>query len=140
MWYQPARAARERPLPEPPGAVPLGAPPHYDERDDTQALQSPFPPDAGSVARGQSLFIERCASCHGPKGHGGGPVSRFFPPAPDLAYVAVRERSDGYIYGTILLGGRAMPRVSEGLDERDRWDLVHYVRAVQGLTPQGASR
>ncbi|OYV93717.1 MAG: hypothetical protein B7Z68_08365, partial [Acidobacteria bacterium 21-70-11] len=70
-------------------------------------------------------------------GHGGGPVSKFFPPAPNLAYVTIRARSDGYIYGTITFGGRAMPSQAEGLSERDRWNLVNFVRHVQGVAPGG---
>ena len=42
---------------------------------------------------------------------------------------------DGFIYATVLLGGKAMPRIGEGLDDRDRWDLVHFVRHLQAITP-----
>jgi putative copper resistance protein D len=135
LWYQPSRAARETPRPEPEGSVPLGARPVYFERDDAQDLKEPFPSDAASVARGRTLFADRCIACHGHEGHGGGPVSKKFPPAPDLAYQSVRARSDGFIYATVLLGGKAMPRIGEGLDDRDRWDLVHFVRHLQALTP-----
>ncbi len=134
LWYQQGRASRETPLPEPEGAVPLHPRPHFDEREDADALRGP-PSDEASVRRGQAIFAERCVACHGHEGHGGGPVSKSFPPAPDLAYQTVRARSDGFIYATILLGGKAMPRIGEGLDDRDRWDLVHFVRHVQAITP-----
>ncbi len=135
LWYQQARQARETPMAEPEGSVPLHQKPHYDEREDADTLQSPFPSDAVSLARGKLLFYERCIACHGHEGHGGGPVSKKFPPAPDLAYQTVRARSDGFIYATVLLGGKAMPRIGEGLDARDRWDLVHFVRYIQAVTP-----
>ena len=135
LWYQQAPQARVTPRPEPEGSVPLKARPHFDDRDEAAALPSPSPADASSVERGQVLFLERCSACHGREAHGGGPVSKHFPPAPDLAYVSVRARTDGFLYATVLLGGRAMPRVGEGLDERDRWDLVHFVRHVQAQTP-----
>ena len=135
LWYQQAPQARVTPRPEPEGSVPLRARPHLDDRDDGAALRSPFPSDQASVERGHVLFLERCAGCHGNEGHGGGPVSKHFPPAPDLAYTSVRARTDGFLYATVLLGGRAMPRVGEGLDERDRWDLVHLVRHIQAETP-----
>ncbi len=89
------------------------------------------------MAHGAGLFAARCQCCHGADGHGGGPVSKLFPPAPDLGYSVVKERSDGYIFGTITFGGRAMPALAEGLDDRDRWDLVNYVRRVQGPRPGG---
>jgi mono/diheme cytochrome c family protein len=132
MWYQPSLRAEDAPRPEPEGSVPLGAAPRYADRDETQELVDPVQPTSTSLARGGALFLARCAPCHGPEGHGGGPVSRYFPSAPDLASPTVRGRSDGYIFGTITFGGRAMPAQREGLTERDRWDLVNQVRAIQG--------
>jgi mono/diheme cytochrome c family protein len=135
MWYQPSLRAEDAPRPEPEGSVPLGAAPRYADRDETEDLTDPVAPTEGSLAHGRALFRARCAPCHGPDGHGGGPVSRYFPAAPDLASSTVRSRSDGYIFGTITFGGRAMPPQREGLGERDRWDLVNHVRAIQGRTP-----
>jgi mono/diheme cytochrome c family protein len=134
MWYQPARQARETPRPEPAGSVPLFARPFLDDRDDAIALRSPFPDDDASADRGRALFLDRCAGCHNVDGHGRGPVGRYFPPAPDLALDTIKAKTDGYIYGTISLGGKAMPPMGEGLDERDRWDLVRFVRRIQADT------
>lgn len=131
MWYQPARQARETPRPEPSGSVPLFARLHLDDRDDAVALRPPFADDDASAERGRELFLDRCAGCHNVDGHGNGPVGRSFPPAPDLSLDTIKAKSDGYVYGTIALGGRAMPPMGEGLDERDRWDLVHFVRRIQ---------
>jgi S-disulfanyl-L-cysteine oxidoreductase SoxD len=135
MWYQASVRPEDAPRPQPERSVPLGAGPRYESRDDTGELKDPFPPDRQSLAHGKALFLARCAPCHGPDGHGGGPVSKFFPPAPDLAYVTVQQRSDGFIWGTISYGGKAMPPAREGLSVRDRWDLVHHVRAIQGRIP-----
>ncbi len=132
MWYQPSIRPEDAPRPEPSASVPLGAGPRYETRDDTEDLTNPVEPSAASLARGRRIFRERCAPCHGPEGHGAGPVSRFFPPAPDLAYPTVRKRTDGYIWGTITYGGKAMPPQREGLTDGDRWNLVNQVRAIQG--------
>jgi len=140
MWYQPSHRAEDSPRPEPKYSVPLGAGPQLADRDDAESLKNPVARDAVSVKRGQTIFQDRCASCHGAQGHGGGPVSKFFPPAPDLAYVAVKARSDGYLFGTITFGGRAMPPMAEGLIARDRWDLVNFVRSVQGASVAGGQR
>jgi mono/diheme cytochrome c family protein len=131
MWYQPSIRPEDAPRPEPERSVPLGAAPHFDSRDDTEALPNPVPPSPERLAHGRKLFLARCSSCHGKDGHGGGPVSKFFPPAPDLAYDTVKQRSDGFIWGTITYGGKAMPANREGLDVEDRWELVDYVRAIQ---------
>jgi mono/diheme cytochrome c family protein len=137
MWYQPALRPEDAPRPAPEHSVPLGAGRAVVDRDDAESLRSPGPSTPESVAHGKALFGQRCAACHGPEGHGGGPVSKFFPPAPDLAYVTIRARSDGYIYGTIAFGGRAMPAQAEGLSVADRWDLVNFVRHVQATSPAG---
>jgi mono/diheme cytochrome c family protein len=133
MWYQPSIRPEDAPRPPPEHSVPLGAGPRYESRDDTEDLKSPVPPTPESLAHGKSIFLARCAPCHGEEGHGGGAVSKYFPPAPDLAYVKVKERSDGYIWGTLTYGGKAMPPAREGLTDRDRWDLVNHVRSIQGL-------
>lgn len=135
MWYQPSLRPEQAPRPEPERSVSLGAEPHYESRDDTESLKDPVTPTPGSLARGRELFAARCAPCHGEAGHGGGPVSRFFPPAPDLAYVKVRERSDGFIWGTLSYGGKAMPPAREGLTVIDRWNLVNWVREIQRTSP-----
>jgi len=132
MWFQPSIRPEDAPRPEPEHSVPLGASPRYESRDDTEDLRNPVPPTQVSLARGQALFLARCQACHGPEGHGGGPVSRFFPEAPDLAYVTVQNRTDGYLWGTISYGGKAMPPQREGLSDADRWNLVNWVRAIQG--------
>ena len=136
MWYQPSLRAEDAPRPEPEGSIPLGAalqlPADRDEADD---LEDPPRATPVSLARGRALFQVRCLPCHGPEGRGDGPVSRYFPPAPDLTSATVRKRSDGYIWGTITFGGRAMPSQREGLTVEDRWALVHHVRALQGGGP-----
>ena len=135
MWYQPSIRPEQAPRPEPDRSVPLGAAPPWADRDDTVNLPNPVPPTPASLARGKMLFEARCAPCHGAAGHGGGPVSRLFPPAPDLAYRTIVARTDGYIFGTITFGGRAMPPQREGLSLADRWDIVNHVRSIQGKVP-----
>jgi mono/diheme cytochrome c family protein len=135
MWYQPSIRPQQAPRPEPERSVAVDASPRYESRDDTEQLADPVAATTTSLAHGQALFTARCAPCHGPEGHGGGPVSKFFPPAPDLAYVKVRERTDGFIWGTISYGGKAMPPGGEGLTPADRWDVVNWVRDIQRRSP-----
>jgi mono/diheme cytochrome c family protein len=131
MWFQPGGGLHSIARPEPEGSVPLDARPHFDDRDEAETLREAFPADAASIARGRTLFLERCVSCHGSEGHGGGPVGRYFPPAPDLGYPVIQARPDGYVYATIVLGGKAMPVMREGLSQKDLWDLVHFVRTIK---------
>lgn len=135
MWYQASFRAEDMPRPEPERSVALSAGPRYDTRDDTEDLANPVPATPAVLARGQVLFTARCAPCHGPDGRGGGPVSKFFPEAPDFAYSTIRKRSDGFIWGTISYGGKAMPPQREGLTPAERWHLVNHVRQIQATSP-----
>ena len=65
MWYQPSRRPEDMPRPEPEHAVPLGAAPRYENRDDTEDLKNPEPATPASLARGKVIFVARCAPCHG---------------------------------------------------------------------------
>ncbi len=135
MWQQAARQPGAEPRPEPAGSAPLGAEMPVQSRDQMEAFVNPLAGDAASARHGALLFTARCAPCHGESGRGDGPVSKLFPPAADLGYAVVVARSDGYIFGTITFGGRAMPPQAEGLTVSDRWDLVNAVRAIQRRTP-----
>ncbi|MGI9090477.1 MAG: c-type cytochrome, partial [Gemmatimonadaceae bacterium] len=42
-----------------------------------------------------------------------------------------KNRTDGYIFGMIRNGRGAMPTYNR-IEEMDRWDVVNYVRALQG--------
>jgi len=133
--------AEARPLP--PGSVPLGGIEVVADRDDVVDLAPPTPLDAAAAARGKKLFTSLCVSCHGLEAKGDGPVSAKFPQAPNLRHVSICKRSDGFLYGTLTVGGKAMPPMREGTTPAERWDLVAFVRALQAegctgtLGPQG---
>lgn len=125
-----------RPAPE--GSVPVGGVEHLEDREDDEDLTNPFPVTPALVARGRDLFTIHCVICHGPEGHGHGKIAKVFPPAPDLRHISICRRTDGFIYGTITAGGRAMPSLRAGLSSHDRWALVAFVRKVQShgcITP-----
>jgi len=131
MEHGPTPLPQEEVRLPPPMAVPVGGVEIVDDREDVEDLKNPLASDPKSAARGQSIFAQTCTECHGRDGHGGGPVSQMMPPAPDLRYITVCRRTDGFIYGTLTAGGRAMPPLREGLTSRQRWDLVSFVRQIQ---------
>jgi mono/diheme cytochrome c family protein len=114
-----------------PSAVPVGGVETVVDRDDVEDSKSPTPFDAAAVARGAVAFAAHCAPCHGPDARGDGRVSDKFPQAPNLRHYSICKRTDGFLYGTLTAGGRAMPTMREGLTSKNRWDLVAYVRSVQ---------
>ena len=72
--------------------------------------------------------------CHGASGKGNGPATKYGIPAPDLTADFTKNRTDGYIWGMMRNGRGIMPNYDR-IESSDRWDVVLYVRALQGKLP-----
>jgi mono/diheme cytochrome c family protein len=147
MEQQPIVRPLAEARPAPVGSIPLGGVETLVDREDDTEVKPPYPLTAEAARRGREIFAIHCTPCHGPEGKGDGPVSAKFPPAPNLRHGAICNRSDGFIYGTLTAGGRAMPTMREGTSSRDRWDMVAFVRSLQAegctsqpTTPEGGGR
>ena len=81
--------------------------------------------------RGEPLFAQHCAVCHGQTGAGDGPAGiGLEPPPANLRDAARIDRLSLYdIYNTIGLGieGTDMAAFADQLDDRQRWDLASYI-------------
>jgi mono/diheme cytochrome c family protein len=99
---------------------------------------NPVPATVDSVARGHDLYLANCAACHGTSGAGDGLAAAGWVPGPGDLSLSVPTRSDGEIAYMIAVGTVAtrMPAFSTTLSERDRWDLVNYLRATWPGPPQ----
>ena len=100
--------------------------------DSMAALQNPVPADARSLHNGRMYYSINCAVCHGDAGKGDGPIMKakaIYP--PPLMGASAEGKSDGYIWGIIRNGRGAMPPYNR-IEEMDRWDVVNYVRGLQG--------
>ena len=100
--------------------------------DSMAGIQNPVPADARSLHNGRMYYQINCAVCHGEAGKGDGPILKakaIFPPA--LVGASAEGKSDGYIWGIIRNGRGAMPSYNR-IEEMDRWDVVNYVRGLQG--------
>ena len=53
-------------------------------------------------------------------------------PGINLATDVTKARTDGYIFGMIRNGRGLMPPYNR-IEELDRWDVVNYLRALQGV-------
>lgn len=119
----------EAPLPDP-------ASMSFAEQD---AIPNPVPVSLASLKNGETLYNRYCSTCHGPKGHGDGPVAG--PPFGTGPFGLVlpvggptsvaKAFTDGHIYTTITLGRGRMPSYRR-IAPRDRWDIVNYVRELNG--------
>lgn len=99
--------------------------------DSMSGLANPTAPGAASLANGRKYYQINCAVCHGDRGMGDGPVTKYGMPGIAIVGAATRARTDGYIYGMIRNGRGLMPTYNR-IEEMDRWDVVNYVRALQG--------
>jgi mono/diheme cytochrome c family protein len=92
------------------------------------ALRNPLPRTRESVERGEVVYDNNCASCHGATGAGDGEAGRGLDPPPgNLAWLAQMPmvRRDPFIYWTIAEGGSqfvsAMPAFKRTLSKDDIW-------------------
>lgn len=140
-WESPADSIAPRHNPQ--GSVPIygsSAPGFAYDRQATIAainamasIPNPVPADERSLRNGAQTFAINCSVCHGPAGAGDGPVTQFgygYPPMPIGAGSNATNLTDGYIFG-IIRNGRGMMPPYNRIEERDRWDLINYLRALQ---------
>ncbi len=84
--------------------------------------------------RGKSLYASNCASCHGTKGYGDGPLAEGLNPTPSDFHDSdlMRQVSPFQAYNTIKLGlnGTSMRAFSE-LTEEQLWDLAFYIKGLR---------
>ena len=105
-----------------------------------RAVTNPTPPSPASLANGRKHYQVNCAVCHGDLGQGNGPATRGY----GLPGIGIGRGSnadlrytDGYIYGMMRNGRGLMPPYNR-VEEMDRWDVVNYIRAIQGKIPNTA--
>lgn len=105
--------------------------------DSMSFLPNPVAPDARSLLNGRKYFQINCAVCHGQAGDGNGELKQLNPAygyPPSLLTDQAKGRSDGYIWGMMRNGRGLMPPYNR-IEESDRWDVVNYLRGLQGRYP-----
>ncbi len=150
MRVSPALDPYESPRPAPVGSVPYRSPgEHWEppvERTEAalrawgDTLTNPLPMSEVIIARGHEVYDVYCAVCHGPTGHGDGPVvgPGLFPFALDLTLPDAVQRSDGYLYAITRIGRGLMPAYQR-IPPSDRWAVVNYMRHLQAAEAGGAA-
>lgn len=132
MEIQPSFIAQEDPLPLPARSVPVQGAAYIPELG---APVNPLAADVGSLERGKVQYEINCAICHGVSGQGNGTFAAFLVQKrpPSLLEGNPLTLSDGEIFMTITNGVGLMPSLKENLPTPEmRWDLVNYVRSLQG--------
>ena len=96
---------------------------------------NPVAMSKASTDRGEGIFVQRCAGCHGRKGDGKGPNSLDILPRPRNLRNAqfVSSVDDRRMFDSILYGvqGTAMPAwIDYGLSQNDVGDLTNFIRGM----------
>jgi mono/diheme cytochrome c family protein len=101
--------------------------------DSMKAIPNPVPADARSLSNGHKYYAINCAVCHGYEGKGDGPATKYGMPGMNLAGPGAPSfgYTDGYIWGMMRNGRGLMPTYNR-IEEFDRWDVVNYIRGLQG--------
>lgn len=99
------------------------------------AAPSEGKPSSAVLQRGAGVFAQSCATCHGFKGKGDGPLARSFVPAPvDLTTGPYRHGdSQEAVLKSVSLGvpGTAMTGFKGRLSAADIEAVVAFVRSLQ---------
>jgi len=99
--------------------------------DSMSALRNPTAVGEASLHNGRMYYQINCAVCHGDAGAGDGPATKLGMPGISLVTDITKSRTDGYIFGMIRNGRGLMPSYNR-IEDPDRWDVVNYVRGLQG--------
>lgn len=106
--------------------------------DSMSGIANPVLASDSSLANGRMYYQINCAVCHGDRGMGNGAATRFGMAGISIVADLTRARTDGYLFGMIRNGRGLMPPYNR-IEERDRWDVVNYVRALQGVIGRTAA-
>ena len=98
---------------------------------------NPTPDTVASVDRGAVTYDATCARCHGAEYRGDGPdagTTQVAPASLLSGHLATHADSDIYTWIRDGLPG-GMPAFGTSLTEAQRWDLVNFLRGINGQGP-----
>ncbi len=99
--------------------------------DSMASIPNPTVISEASLHNGRMYYQINCAVCHGDTGNGDGPASKLGVPGISVVTDITKRRTDGYIFGMMRNGRGLMPSYNR-IEEPDRWDVVNYIRGLQG--------
>jgi uncharacterized repeat protein (TIGR04052 family) len=101
-------------------------------------LRNPVPQNSQNLENGKELYEQTCAVCHGKDGKGTEYNKKAKVKVPDLSSHYVAKLADGEIFYVITNGIRTsgMPAYKLKTSERERWQMVHYIKHF-GMSAEG---
>jgi mono/diheme cytochrome c family protein len=122
-----------------PGTIPRGFQPfHYGPGPEEAAragreLKNPFEQTEETLARGQQVYSNYCAVCHGGSGAGDGPMIPRYPNPPSFKTEQSKSLAEGAMFHVITIGRNNMPSHASQVSAEDRWKVIRYIRKLQGM-------
>jgi len=84
-----------------------------------------------ALTEGKQVYNTFCATCHGRQGFGdGAPGMTFKRPPANFHDKRIAEEKDGALFWKITEGRGEMPGFKETLTDKQRWQLVSYIRLL----------
>ncbi|HVX49052.1 MAG TPA: cytochrome c [Chitinophagaceae bacterium] len=98
---------------------------------DVAAVSNPLAGNTAVLGEAKKLYLSTCAPCHGQGGKGNGVAASALNPKPaDHTSDAVQAQTDGALFWMISQGRNAMPQYKAVLTEKQRWELINYIRTL----------
>ncbi|HEY7170451.1 MAG TPA: PQQ-dependent dehydrogenase, methanol/ethanol family [Vicinamibacterales bacterium] len=103
------------------------------QANQSDTVRNPLAADPSAVPAGRQLYDQTCQACHGPAGQGDRGPALDRPTLP-------HGDNDGDLFHTIRAGlpGTQMPPFAR-LTDNQVWQLVTYIRSIQGRTPANSA-
>jgi len=100
--------------------------------DDARKVKNPVPPSPDNLAAAAQLYQDNCLLCHGEKGLGDGPGAKTIKvkPANFTDAKLMSQETDGSLFWKMSQGRGPMPSWKEELSDKERWQLVNYLRKL----------
>jgi hypothetical protein len=100
---------------------------NWEVPEDKKTVLSPIKFNDSTRQEGAKLFVKYCISCHGEPGKNN--FIRLEPQPGDPASSKFSSQTDGSLFYKITNGRSLMPKFGALLKEKERWEIISYIRS-----------
>ncbi len=119
--------------------IPRGFMPFHFEESNSEyeragrEVKNPLEVTDAVLANGKYNFEIYCAVCHGKEGKGNGAIVErgVYPPPPSYFSDNLLNLSDGKMFYSIHFGKNLMGSYRTQLNQKERWEVISYIRSMQ---------